>query len=285
MNKWAAAALFAMFLTISCGGPPPPVQPKVIRDSSEAGKKAGAAYERGDHELAIKLYSEALRLSRSVEDLEGTALNLVNLAAVYRTAGDRASSHETLQGLFRPEGLSYPDDILAGGAMIKALLLVDEGNLQAAFEWAERAGAYCSVSKCDVSGGILNLKARILLLRDRIQESLEASGEGLKESRRAGDMAEAANSIRLMADAHLASGRPDRSFELYGKALEIDKKLALPLKIALDLKGLGVSKSRQGEHAEAMGFFLRSLDVAISSGKRGVADEINALIDALPQDN
>lgn len=278
MSKWQPILLITCMLCVSCGGPPPPEPPGIVRDASELSRKAEAAYARGDLEQAIKFYSESLRLSRSIEDSDAIAANLINLAAVYRAAGDRDSSHETLQGLFVSDGLSYKGSSLARGAMLKALLLVDAGDLNGASDWVDRASGFCSESKCQAMGGILNLKARVLLLRDRLQEALRAAEDGLSKSRAAGDKAETANSIRLMADAHLASGDHKRSNVLYAQALEIDKGLAIPRKIALDLRGMAASARAGGDEARSREFFLRALDVAISGGQRDIVDEINLLL-------
>ena len=46
--------------------------------------KGRAAYDEGRYERALKYYSRALRLNRSVEDTDAIARSLINLASTYR---------------------------------------------------------------------------------------------------------------------------------------------------------------------------------------------------------
>ncbi|MCK4910314.1 MAG: tetratricopeptide repeat protein [Thermodesulfovibrionales bacterium] len=288
MNSRVAFIIAASLLTLACGGgPSATVVSQQVQRSNAHNVNARAAYERGDIALAMKLSSEALRLSRSVEDTEGTALNLLNIAAIYRVRDDRAAAHETLGELFNPAGEEYPEGLLARGCMLKALLYIDEGDLGEASMWADKAEELCKGSGCTSMAGAYNLKARVLLLRDNVEEAQQYAERG----RRAGGGmgAETANSLRLLGDSYLALKEYGHAEKLYKEALALDKSLGLPPKIALDLKGMGEAAIGAGRSDKARGYLLRALDVSKSASvsphfrTRDIENEIRVLLETLQQ--
>ncbi|HEB01956.1 MAG TPA: tetratricopeptide repeat protein, partial [Nitrospirae bacterium] len=287
MNKNVLIAIACFVLLNACGGGQAParmVSEQVDRSTSH-NVKARAAFERGDWALAMKFSSEALRLSRSVEDIVGTATNLVNIAAIYRARGDSDSAHETLRELFNPVGIEYPEGMLVRGAILKALLYIDSGDLDAASKWADKAEALCKSSRCQSISGVYNLKGRVLLLRDKVTESLKYARKGFGSS--GGSGAESGNSLRLMADAYMALKEHAQAEKFYGQTLELDKKLGLPSKIALDLLGMGKASIGAGNHENARQYLLRALDVSKSSSVRAqgpseeTQEDINVLLKTL----
>ncbi|HEB02567.1 MAG TPA: tetratricopeptide repeat protein [Nitrospirae bacterium] len=287
MNSKAVLIIAASFLILACGGGPSttPVASPTMKRSNNHNVNAQAAYERGDMALAMKLSTEALRLSRSVEDTEGTAKNLLNIAAIYRVRQDRAAAHESLGELFDPAGVRYPDRLLARGGMIKALLYIDEGDLLKASEWADKAVLLCKGSRCEAMAGIYNLKGRVLLLRDNVPGAQEYAQRG----HRAGGVksAESANSLRLLGDSSLALKDYERAESLYQDALEMDKSLGLSSKIALDLKGMAEASIGQGRVEKARQYLLRAIDVSKSASvhphyrTRDIEADVRILLETL----
>ncbi len=267
MNSKAMCIIVAGFLIMACGGgPSTTAASSQVKRSNSYNVNAQAAYERGDMALAMKLSSEALRLSRSVEDTEGTAMNLLNIAAIYRVRQDRAAAHEALGELFNPAGpagVKYPDRLLARGGMLKALLYIDEGVLNEASKWADKAVLLCKESGCNAMAGIYNLKGRVLLLRDDVSGAREYAQRGLRAG--GGKSAESANALRLLGDSFLALKDYQRAESMYQDALEMDKHLGLPSKIAQDLKGMAEASIGAGRVDKARQYLLRALDVSKSA--------------------
>lgn len=296
MNRNVLIAFACFVLLNACGGGQAPAQvvSKQVDRSTSHNVKARAAFERGDWALAMKFSSEALRLSRSVEDIEGIATNLVNIAAIHRASGDSDSAHETLRELFNPVGIPYPEGTMVRGAMLKALLYIDSGDLDDASKWADKAEALCRSSRCQGISGVYNLKGRVLLLRDKVTESLKYAQKGFNAGGGSGPGIETehANSLRLMADANMVLKEYTLALKLYGQALELDKKLGLPSKIALDLIGMGKASIGAGNQQMARQYLLRALDVSKSSSVRAkvpsgeTRDEISVLLNTLePAEN
>ena len=286
MNSKAMAIIAASFLIMACGGgTTTPVASHAVKSSNSYNVNAQAAYERGDMALAMKLSSEALRLSRSVEDTEGTAMNLLNIASIYRVRQDWASAHEALGELFSSTGVKYPDRLLAQGCMLKALLYIDEGVLNEASKWAGKAELLCKGSRCNVMAGIYNLKGRVLLLRDDVSGAREYAQRGRRAAN--GKSAESANSLRLLGDSFLALKDYQRAENMYQEALEMDKELGLPSKIALDLKGMAVASIAEGRVDKARQYLLRALDVSKSASvhphyrTRAIEADVRVLLETL----
>ncbi len=286
MNSKVVLVIAACLLTLACGGgPSASVVSQQVQRSNAHNVNARAAYERGDTALAMKLSSEALRLSRSVEDTEGIALNLLNIAAIYRVRQDRASAHEALGELFNSAGIKYPDRLLARGCMLKALLYIDEGVLNDASKWAGKAESLCKGSGCNVMAGIYNLKGRVLLLRDDVPGAREYAQRGRRAG--GGKSAESANSLRLLGDSYLALKDYQRAESMYQEALEMDKELGLPSKIAMDLKGMAEASIAEGRVDKAKEYLLRALDVSKSASvhphyrTRDIEAEVRVLLETL----
>ncbi len=286
MNSKAVCIIAVSSLLLACGGgPSTPVASPTVMSSNNHNVNAQAAYERGDMALAMKLSTEALRLSRSVEDTAGTAMNLLNIAAIYRVRQDRASAHEALGELFNPAGVKYPDRLLARGCMLKALLYIDEGDLLKASEWSDKAVLLCKESRCNTMAGIYNLKGRVLLLRDDVPGAQEYARRGLRAG--GGKSAESANALRLLGDSSLALKDYGRAESLYQEALEMDKSLGMPSKIALDLKGMAEATIGQGRVDKARQYLLRAMDVSKSASvhphyrTRNIEADVRILLETL----
>jgi tetratricopeptide (TPR) repeat protein len=286
MNKVLLIIASLSLTLFACGGTvKAPMVSSQEKASVDHNIRARAAFERGDIDLALKLSVEALRLSRSVEDTVGTSSNLVNIAAIYRVKGERASAHETLHELFDPPGPNYPVDALVKGYNLKTLLYIDEGDLVKAASWSKKSVLLCKSSHCDQMAASYNLMGRVMLLRDMVSGSIDYSKNGLKAS--AGDDAEAANSYRLMADAHIALKAYETAIGLYEDALFIDKVLGSSVKIALDLKGMAKASISAERAGDARKFLLRALQVIKSSrvteGKEKslLENEINMMLEAM----
>jgi tetratricopeptide (TPR) repeat protein len=282
-NKVLLTFLVTAFLAsvmLACGGGPagPKLSP-LREDVVGHAERARKAYERGDAELALFYYSEALRLSRSVDDIPATALYLNSVAAAHRRLGNTGEAHGAVDQVLTAGHLTYPQEQRAEAAMIKSLLYKDEGAHEAALEWAGEAINTCG--GCPASYRYRNLKARVLSLNGEHALALEEASAALTGARFAEDRPEEANAQRVMADSQSALGRYTEAQGLYAGALSTDKALGLSGKVALDLLGLGDAARGAGRMEESLGYYLRALAAARAGGHGEAETRARAAIDGL----
>jgi tetratricopeptide (TPR) repeat protein len=256
-------------------------------NAAEMNSKAAEAFEMGRYGRALKYYHEALRLSRSVEDRDGTAANIINLAAVYRTLGEKEKARESLDEVIFADHVDYPPGRKSEAAFINALIYIEEGDYKKAGEWAGESLEYCERAGCKKKGGIFSLRARITYLSGDYAGSIDIASKALSMNRRSGNMEETANSLRTIAAARSALGQLEEAGALYEKVLSIDKRLGLSDKIALDLLGLGDVFSERGESEEALRYYMRALDVSRGgndpAGVSEAVEKIEGLHESVPE--
>ncbi|MBW2053965.1 MAG: tetratricopeptide repeat protein, partial [Deltaproteobacteria bacterium] len=80
--------ILVFVLINGCGGAKKLSPSEFHKKEAGLSKKAKAAYEAGRYEKALFFYQEALKASRAVEDVDLIAINLINIAVVYRQMGD-----------------------------------------------------------------------------------------------------------------------------------------------------------------------------------------------------
>jgi tetratricopeptide (TPR) repeat protein len=250
-----------------CSGPlPPPVPP--AKEKAAAWNRRGLAAEaRGDRDEALAAFGEALKLRRSVEDADGAAVALVNLARIHRLQGDLPLAKERIDAA----GLLLPPDssLFTETAFEKAKIGLASGDLPAAKEWAAKA---VDSEKGDASGRMMNLLARVLLLEGKGDEALGRAETALAANRKAGARGEEANSLRLLGDIAAARRDGTKAGDLYAAALSIDKDLAESRKIAADLRALGAVAAAGGDTGGALAFYARAYDVSLNGDDpRGAA--------------
>jgi len=256
-----AAILFfcsAACLPLSgCSGPAPPPLPRAKESALSWNRRGLAAEARGDAEGAVHAFREALRINRSVEDDEGSAVALVNLARVHRLKDEPGAARERIDGallLVPPGSPLFPE-----AAFEKAMVSLAAGDLPAARDWARKAA---SAETGPSRGRMLNLLARVDFLRGAEEEARSGAAEALAANRGAGARAEEANSLRLLGGISAAGGDRKSAERLYLEALAIDKEIAGSRKIAADLMALGAAAAAGGETERALAFYGRAAEVS-----------------------
>jgi len=240
-----------------CSGPAPKPVPAAKEKAASWNRRGLAAEKRGDSAGAISAFREELKIRRSVEDDEGAAVALINLARVQRLQNKPAPAEESIDAALRlvlPGNPLFPE-----AAFEKGMTELAAGNLPAARGWAEKA---VKAETGASSGRMLNLLARVLFLEGRIEEAKTHAAAALEANRAAGARAEEANSLRLLGDAAAAGGDGKGAEDLYLKALSIDKEIAASSKIAADLRALGAAAASRGETERAIAFYERAAEVS-----------------------
>jgi tetratricopeptide (TPR) repeat protein len=257
-----------MLLVAGCGGAAPP-RPSATHEAALAWNERGrAAYARGDYAQALANYREALALNRSVEDVEGIARELVNLATVHRRLGERDKANAALDEILAPGGIPFTNAQRAEATYQLALHAAEDGDMARARTLGDQAASLCT--GCAAEGAIGNFLAGLKLAAGDVAGAREQARRALAHNRRQGDKTEEANSQRLLAD--VASRLKDFATAAagYQEALTLDKALGQPHKIAADLLGLGAAALAQGKNREAADYFQRARAVAEVAGLDGL---------------
>jgi len=261
-------------LLIGCGGAQPQTVSAVNLRAIEYNQNAAKAMEKGDYEKALAYYMEALRVTRSIENTEGIAVNLINIAVLYQKKGKTSDAHEFVDIAFSMPDIS--NEIKSDAAYEKARIYLKEKNTAKAKEWVNKS---LSVDKGLRAGSRWNLMGRISFAEGKYDEA--AANTALNLNRENKQRAEESNSLRLMAEINAQKGLYPESRELYKKALEIDKELGDSKKIAMTLRGIGMLSLKQGHFQEAAIFYLRAYDVSSNAGDtEGALEALDSLSDA-----
>lgn len=246
----------------------------------EANRRAEVALRRGDFEVAVRHYREALRLSLALEDADGIAANALNLSVVLQRQGKLEEARASLAPLLERATLNHPPERRAQAALRRAVLDLDERRTADAVQWAERAAAWCG-QPCALAAAIQNVKGQLALESGRHGEAADAAKGALAAARAASDEAEAANALRLAGMAAVAAGDGAAALAPLAEALAIDRNLGMPRKIYLDLIGLGRASALQGARDAARAYYERALAVSEADRDAAGASEARALAAAL----
>jgi len=201
--------------------------------ATEFNQRAQRAFQRGEYLVAASFYESALQLDIAVENVNGIAINTLNLAKVNQMLGKTPLAQHYLDSLLEDKSLHYQPAQLAMAAVQKSLLNLQEDNVSGAVAWVDKAAAFCA-SDCNLSGVIDNARASISLRSNDADKALYWSERAASENKGTSPL-EYANSLRLTASARLLKNEPDTALRMLDEALAIDKSLGLPEKIRQDL--------------------------------------------------
>jgi tetratricopeptide (TPR) repeat protein len=274
------AALLPAFLAACVAPPPASPPPSGEAAVIEANRRADVYLRGGDLEGAARQYREAVRLARSVEDAEGIAANAINLSIVYQRLGRREDARASLAIVLEGGRLGFSGERMAQAALRRSVLDMEERRFAGAGEWLERAAAYCGRG-CSVSAAIQNVRGQLALEAERPDQAAASARAALGASRASGDRAEAANALRLLGAAAIRTGDAGAAIGYLGEALAIDRELAAPRKIYLDLIALGRANALRGDRAAARSFYERASAVSEADRDAEGAAQARALIEAL----
>ncbi len=215
--------------------------------ATEFNQRAQRAFQRGEYQTAAALYQNALQLDVAIENVNGIAVNTLNLARVSQVMGQPALAQSYLDSLLKDQALHYAPAHLAAAAVQSSLLSLQQDDEAGAGKWVEQAAAYCA-SDCTLGGVIDNARASIALHANDADTALHWSERGASENRNASPL-EYANSLRLAASAKLLKNDADAALHLAEEALAVDKSMGLPEKIRQDLLLAAQAHEKLG-HAE-----------------------------------
>jgi tetratricopeptide (TPR) repeat protein len=217
------------------------------QQATDFNQRAQRAFLRGEYQAAATLYENALQVDIAIENVDGIAINTLNLASVNLVLGKTVLAQRYLDSLLEDKALKFQPAHLAAAAARKSLLRLQENDVAGATTWVDRAAAYC-VPDCTLPGVIDNVRASIALRANDADKALYW-GERAASANKGSSQLEYANSLRLAASARLLKNEHDVALRQAEEAMVIDKSLGLPEKIQQDLLLLAQAHEKLG-HAE-----------------------------------
>jgi len=233
--------------------------------ATEFNQRAQRAFQRGEYQVAASFYENALLLDIAVENVNGIAINSLNLAKVNQVLGKPALAQRYLDSLLGDKSLHYQPAQLAAAAVQKSLLRLQENDMAGATTWVDKAAVYCTAD-CSLAGVIDNARAGIALRANDADKALYW-GERAASENKALSQLEYANSLRLTASAKLMNSEYDTALRLLEEVLAIDKTLGLPEKIRQDLLLLAQAHEKAGNVELAAQFRDRAERIAATAVK------------------
>jgi tetratricopeptide (TPR) repeat protein len=236
----------------------------------DAEAKGVLRYVRGDYDTAIRHFSEATRLQQSLDDATAAARNQLNQARAELALGQPQ------------EALNHANEVSDATLLVQALLLQLQANLalgrfDPASELLARLEKLCA-RDCPERGSFLLLRARVALTDGNAKQALTDAESALSILKGEQEERETANALRLIAAARLALGELPAALTAAQTALEIDRQLALPEKIARDWMMVGDIHRRAGRATDAKSAYQRAQSVAQAAGHEDIVRLVSEAI-------
>jgi tetratricopeptide (TPR) repeat protein len=245
--------LLATVILAGCGSTPKPPDPPRLRAALETESDGARRFERGDHVVAARRFDEAARIYASIDDDAGTVRNRLHLA---RTELARGRAEAAL--------LALPGTPSLESNLLKAQAELALNRLEAAHQSLAAAASQCTAA-CPQLASLRLLQARAALMGQRAAEALAHAEGALKLLQDRSEAAETGNAWRLIAAARLAAGDATGALPAANAALDIDRRLAVPEKIARDWLLIGDIRKALGA-ADTAAAYRRAADVANAAG-------------------
>lgn len=256
-----ANSIFLLALILAgCGSAPKPPDPPRLRAALEAEADGGKRYGRGDFNGAERRFDEAMRLYASIDDAAGRTRNRQHLARAHLAKGSAQQALDLLNGADPGADPGPALDLLLLKAQAQLAL---ERNADAQQSLGV-AAEHCGVA-CPQAASLNLLQARAALAGKRPQEALLHADAAMKLLRDREEPVETGNAWRLIATARLATGDAAGALPAAQAALDIDRRLALPEKIARDWLLIGDIRQKVGAGDTATAY-RHALEVAGAAG-------------------
>jgi tetratricopeptide (TPR) repeat protein len=266
-------------LVLSACSAPPGKPANAAQSSAQAANLNGTrALRRGDLAAALAAYGEALAAAESVEDFDAAGTSLLNLAVVHARLGQMEAAHARLDRIVNAPQ-RYSAVLQRQAAARKALLYLDAGAQGTALHWADRAQADCA-EPCSLTPAMTNLRAFIALDRGEAPRAAGLAARAAELAAAAGLDMEQANALRLQGRAETKLGNTTLAAEALTRALQIDRELGLPERIALDLMHAGENEERRGQAGAAREFYERAMQVCQASNLTKIADAVRVRLES-----
>jgi len=251
----------AALATLSCSSPAPQTAAEQSREEAMlVQQRAHGALARGDVRGAQNQFLDVLDRGRAVEDQDTVAIGLLNIAAVLHRSGELAASRARLIELLEHQPPFAPE--FAGRAEARlALIELQSKRLEESARHAQNAEAHCGAS-CPWRLALGNIQAGIALRSGDLASAEVRALATRTAAASANDIREEANSLRILGEIAGERGQGAEARAALLAALELDRKSAIPERIALDLLALSRLELALGERKAARDYARRAADVA-----------------------
>jgi len=251
--------LIAAAMLAACGTAPKPPDPPRLKAALEAESDGAKRYGRGDYAVAARRFEEAAQLHAAIDDTVGAARNRLHLARTELALGRGEAALAALAAAERGNDPALAVDTLLLKAQAQmALARGDDARQSLAM-----AAAQCG-SACPQTASLHLLQSRAALGDKRMEDAANHAETALQLLQGKDQAAETGNAWRLLAAARLGAGDAKAALPAAHTALDIDRRLAQPEKIARDWLLIGDIERRLGAGGSAA--YQRALDVAQAGG-------------------
>lgn len=275
----AAVLLSAALLAAGCGSPAPRTVNAPHEAALATGQRAARALQRGQTTQALALYEQALAAADSVEDFDTGGAMLLNLALVHSRLNQPREAHQRVDRVLAAPA-RYAGALQSQAAARKALLHLDAREGPQALQWADKAQAACD-SPCALAPVLAHVRGQVALDAGDAVQAAALATRAAELAAAGGQQVEQANAHRLLGRAQMQLRDHTAAAASLQRALDIDRALGLPDRIALDLLYAGDNEQRAGRRAEAIAFFERALQVSVAAGLAPSADAARQRLKAL----
>ncbi len=284
LKKYGAWFLFSIILISSCYKAPN-AEPYRVQELHRLLSQAVIASERGDPQRAIDLYKEALKLSRLLQDDRNTLIILISLSRLFTQTGQLEEAEDIIssaRALKEKQTSGLPYDLIEELQLEESRI----GFLGGRFKESEK------ILNNLVNSKTLNIKIKALnilgsiYLEDRRYEKAERAFQTSIEINKSVSRIEEANSHRLLGKLYTLiikdnpSLVPKAEFHLL-TALNIDKQLALPEKIVLDMEALGRLYRDIADIQRAREYFMRAYEIWKLKGDKKRSEELKRILEEI----
>lgn len=256
----ANTLLLVTLLLAACASAPPPPEAPARRQALEVEHDGAKRYARADYAGAVSRFREAARRFTGIDDANGTARNRLHEARATLGAGQPAAAAALAAALHADTAYGLDALLLSAQAALAADAPAASGYLDAA---AVRCG-----KACPQQATLALLRARLALAAGTPAQALPYATQAQALLQGKDDALELANAWRLAAEAQLALGDKAAAHAAAQTALELDRRLALPEKIARDWLLL----ARAGSGAEARAAYERAATIAAAANLSEIAN-------------
>jgi tetratricopeptide (TPR) repeat protein len=259
----------------ACGASPKPADPPRLRAALEAESDGARRYGRGDYAAAARRFEEAARLHAAIDDTAGSTRNRLHLARSELALGRAEAALNALAAAQQGSDTAPALDALLLTAQAQLGLARDEDARRSlAMATTQCAGT------CPQAASLHLLQARAALAGKRLPDALAHADAALKLLHDKDEGAETGNAWRLLAMARLASGDAVGALPAAQAALDIDRRLAVPEKIARDWLLIGDARSKVSA-GEAAAAYRRAHEVAHAAGLHEISTTATQALHAL----
>lgn len=251
-----------MLAMVSGCGAPAKISP-ILESAVGYNHQGRQFFQNKDYKNALICYNKALQADKSIENADGIALNLLNIAQTYLALNQVDAAQASLDEVFKNATGVFQADQQIQAAMQKSIIFSSLSQSSLAGEWINKASALCGAS-CLQQGLILNIQARFALDEHQPDVAIKLANHALSIHKKEMLNHEMANSLRLIGEAHLDKQLPGKAIPFLQEALQLDKEQGLPVKISIDLLLLGMAHKNSSDQSAV--FFRRALAVSQASG-------------------